>query len=237
MIKGDLRKSQILEVSEELFCKNGYEKTSVQDILDVLKLSKGSFYHHFESKEQLLHNMCISHACEIRKEVQQQLSEEDPAVLKINKILSGMIPLHGNGFHFLAMIIPVFFLPEGRSVKISFCDALKDAFRSDLSENISIAARQHIIFSQDTFLNAEICLDLMNDLWLSLCAMIVEGVDKAKETNRNSTMINTINTYRTAIENVLTLPYGALDLIKIYDLNDFISNFRSFILKTSINKR
>ena len=45
MLKGDLRKKQILETAEKMFCRDGYEKTSVQDILDVLHLSKGSFYH------------------------------------------------------------------------------------------------------------------------------------------------------------------------------------------------
>ena len=54
MIKGDLRKKQILETAEALFTERGYEKTGVQDILDQLHLSKGSFYHHFESKELVL---------------------------------------------------------------------------------------------------------------------------------------------------------------------------------------
>ena len=62
MLKGDLRKKQILETAERLFCENGYEKTSVQDILDVLRLSKGSFYHHYESKELLLSCICEKRA-------------------------------------------------------------------------------------------------------------------------------------------------------------------------------
>jgi AcrR family transcriptional regulator len=35
----------------ELFYKNGYYNTSVDDILKSLSLSKGAFYHHFQSKE------------------------------------------------------------------------------------------------------------------------------------------------------------------------------------------
>ncbi len=35
----------------ELFYKNGYYNTSVDDILKELSLSKGAFYHHYESKE------------------------------------------------------------------------------------------------------------------------------------------------------------------------------------------
>ncbi len=35
----------------ELFYKNGYYNTSIDDILKELSLSKGAFYHHFDSKE------------------------------------------------------------------------------------------------------------------------------------------------------------------------------------------
>jgi AcrR family transcriptional regulator len=35
----------------ELFYQNGYYNTSVDDILKSLSLSKGAFYHHFQSKE------------------------------------------------------------------------------------------------------------------------------------------------------------------------------------------
>ena len=35
----------------ELFYKNGYYNTSIDDILKTLSLSKGAFYYHFQSKE------------------------------------------------------------------------------------------------------------------------------------------------------------------------------------------
>ena len=54
MIKGDLRKKQILDTAEAMFAERGYEQTSVQDIIDCLHSSKGSFYHHYASKEALL---------------------------------------------------------------------------------------------------------------------------------------------------------------------------------------
>lgn len=46
---------RILEVSLELFIKNGYENTSIQDIINNLGgLTKGAIYHHFKSKEKIL---------------------------------------------------------------------------------------------------------------------------------------------------------------------------------------
>ena len=58
MKKGDERRNKILETAEKLFYRKGYEATSIQDILDDLKMSKGGFYHHFESKLQLLDALC-----------------------------------------------------------------------------------------------------------------------------------------------------------------------------------
>lgn len=46
---------QILLVSTELFKEKGYEKTSIQDIIDEIGMSKGAIYHHFKSKEEILH--------------------------------------------------------------------------------------------------------------------------------------------------------------------------------------
>ncbi|MGE8005463.1 TetR/AcrR family transcriptional regulator [Lysinibacillus sp. NPDC093216] len=45
---------QILTVSTVLFKEKGYEKTSIQDIIDKLGMSKGAIYHHFRSKEEIL---------------------------------------------------------------------------------------------------------------------------------------------------------------------------------------
>jgi AcrR family transcriptional regulator len=41
----------------ELFYKQGYFNTSIDDILKSLELSKGAFYHHFKSKEDFFINI------------------------------------------------------------------------------------------------------------------------------------------------------------------------------------
>lgn len=45
---------KILDAAYELFISKGYENTSIQDIIDKTKLSKGAVYHHFVSKESIL---------------------------------------------------------------------------------------------------------------------------------------------------------------------------------------
>lgn len=47
-------RENIIVTATQLFMQKGYEQTSIQDILDTLKLSKGGLYHHFKSKEEIL---------------------------------------------------------------------------------------------------------------------------------------------------------------------------------------
>ena len=45
---------RILDTASKLFLQKGYDKTTLQDIIDATKLSKGAIYHHFASKEAIL---------------------------------------------------------------------------------------------------------------------------------------------------------------------------------------
>lgn len=49
-----VKKSEIIEDSIQLFTEQGYHATSIQDILNRSGISKGTFYKHFQSKGELL---------------------------------------------------------------------------------------------------------------------------------------------------------------------------------------
>src|ERR1700722_15235809 len=46
-------KQKLLDAAQELMRTNGYTSTTVDDICEAAKLTKGSFFHYFDSKEQL----------------------------------------------------------------------------------------------------------------------------------------------------------------------------------------
>jgi AcrR family transcriptional regulator len=48
------RRNEILDIALKLVYTKGYDQMSIQDILDEMKISKGAFYHYFESKQALL---------------------------------------------------------------------------------------------------------------------------------------------------------------------------------------
>jgi AcrR family transcriptional regulator len=50
----DVRRKEILDSAQRLFYSKGYQQTSIQDITNDIRIAKGTFYHYFESKLDLL---------------------------------------------------------------------------------------------------------------------------------------------------------------------------------------
>lgn len=50
-------KSRIVKAAWNLFYKKGYEQTTVEDIINASRTSKGTFYHYFKGKESLLNSL------------------------------------------------------------------------------------------------------------------------------------------------------------------------------------
>jgi TetR/AcrR family transcriptional regulator, transcriptional repressor for nem operon len=48
------KRSEILDAAQKLIYSKGYERMAIQDILDELQISKGAFYHYFDSKQAVL---------------------------------------------------------------------------------------------------------------------------------------------------------------------------------------
>ena len=63
------KRKKIIDKVWELFAKNGYEETKVEDITKDLGISKGSFYTYFATKEELLYEVLGK----IKKEVIEKL--------------------------------------------------------------------------------------------------------------------------------------------------------------------
>jgi TetR/AcrR family transcriptional regulator, cholesterol catabolism regulator len=53
------REQEIIDAAAEIFRRQGYADTSVQDVADAVGILKGSLYHYIESKEDLLHRMLV----------------------------------------------------------------------------------------------------------------------------------------------------------------------------------
>jgi AcrR family transcriptional regulator len=52
--KPDVRRAEIIKTARNLFQIRDYDKTTMQDVMVELGIAKGTIYHYFKSKEELL---------------------------------------------------------------------------------------------------------------------------------------------------------------------------------------
>ncbi len=46
-------------IARKLFVEKGYDQTSINDILKIIEIAKGTFYYYFTSKEELLEEIIM----------------------------------------------------------------------------------------------------------------------------------------------------------------------------------
>lgn len=71
----DVRKKEIIDTSERLFLKYGYEETSIEHIINEVGIAKGTFYHYFQSKDDLLDELVEQYAEEVMGSI-ERIGEE-----------------------------------------------------------------------------------------------------------------------------------------------------------------
>ncbi|MBL7922649.1 MAG: TetR/AcrR family transcriptional regulator [Bacteroidia bacterium] len=73
MQKREEKKQLILHAATECFSRNGYEKTTLDDIGGRVSLNKASLYYYYSSKEDLFCDVIYSEAHRFREEVRNKI--------------------------------------------------------------------------------------------------------------------------------------------------------------------
>lgn len=69
-------KDKIIEVAYDLFTTKGYDKTTIADIIKGAGASKGGFYHHFKSKDEIFERIIFASIKEIMAYYKQILEDD-----------------------------------------------------------------------------------------------------------------------------------------------------------------
>jgi TetR/AcrR family transcriptional regulator, transcriptional repressor for nem operon len=80
-------KERIIEESLKLFSLKGYMSTSITDIMEAAGTSKGGFYNHFKSKEDLFYEILSSARKIWRERNLYGIDDKLRPLLKIQKLL------------------------------------------------------------------------------------------------------------------------------------------------------
>jgi TetR/AcrR family transcriptional regulator, transcriptional repressor for nem operon len=72
-----IKKESLLDAAFELMMAKGYVATSVDEICEKAKTTKGSFFHYFESKEELAKAL-LTRKCTAQQRIKEELFGKDP---------------------------------------------------------------------------------------------------------------------------------------------------------------
>ncbi len=87
--EAEVRRREILVVARELFVKKGYEQTSVNDILKIVDIAKGTFYYYFASKEEVLESIILDIVEEGARRAEKIL--KDKSIPLVNRIMMAIM--------------------------------------------------------------------------------------------------------------------------------------------------
>lgn len=95
--KPEVRRAEIIAMSEKLFSEKGYLHTTTNDIITGLKISRGLLYYHFKSKEDILWCIAEKHTTPVFNKLQFVIdNNEVSAREKVVKFLEATVTVNPN---------------------------------------------------------------------------------------------------------------------------------------------
>lgn len=86
--KAEVRRAEIVQAARSLFQTKDYEKTTMQDVMEYLGIAKGTIYHYFQSKEELLEAVVENTVEEQIEQMQHMLDKAEGSALNKLRVLT-----------------------------------------------------------------------------------------------------------------------------------------------------
>lgn len=206
MLKGQIKKKALLQEAEKLFFTKGYNRTGVQELVDAFHCTKGSFYHHFESKLQILGDVCALRSERAFNQYKEQHYARD--LDRLNGLLYYALPFRKGEEEMMALILPLAGSPDSDVVMQAVLRAQEEFFRPEM-EQILMRLRADGVFHfyQDR---------LPQLLWDTYCALymrLLSACSAIAAKREVPDVAGLLCADRFIWERLLDAPYGSMHII------------------------
>jgi AcrR family transcriptional regulator len=157
------RKDELVDCAQALFFAKGYEATTIADIIARAGLSKGAFYHHFESKEDLLDALTQRVTRTMIAAARDILEDESlDALTRLNRFMARGGEWKREAAPMLGAIYASVFKPENAVLYQRMVNAAIVAITPALTRIIEQGKREGAFDVADSQIVAEILIHLSN---------------------------------------------------------------------------
>ncbi|HLC03658.1 MAG TPA: TetR/AcrR family transcriptional regulator [Anaerolineales bacterium] len=206
------RRNEILDVAQRLVVvTKGYTGMAVQDILDELQISKGAFYHYFDSKQVLLEALIERLASEATPMLTKIVDDPDlPALEKLRSFFEKIARWKTDRREYLLALLDVWYADENAIVREKLRAAMPERYGPLFAQVIRQGIAEGVMSSSHPELVCGVILSMLYDLGYDFAALL-----RQRETDREALerVSQTVAAYSDAIERVLGAPHGSLTLI------------------------
>ncbi|MDD4081059.1 MAG: TetR/AcrR family transcriptional regulator [Eubacteriales bacterium] len=208
MRKGDKRRQELVDTAAALFFERGYENTALNDILSNAGGSKGSFYHHFDSKMALLEEIARQRAA---SGFEAYAADSDaPPLASLNRLFYWACPFRYGEEGFLTSLIQLMRLKQSASLEQALSQGVDDLFYPAFLRAVS-----RVEDSPGTD-EAERCLIWQS--FLSACLYILRQAAENSPDVGRTRAVRLLRAMRLQLESSLFLPYGSLVIMEAEEM-------------------
>jgi len=112
------KRNDILDAAQKLIYRKGYERMTIQDILALIKISNGAFYHYFDSKQAVLEALIERMQKEVELSLLPMIDDPHlPAVEKLQRFFATFDRSRTAQKTFLAGLLRVWFADDNAIVR------------------------------------------------------------------------------------------------------------------------
>ena len=156
-------RERILDAAASLFARRGYYNANVDEIIQQSATSKGSFYFHFPSKEQMALGLVDQLSDKLVKRLERSIEAESDPMKRIPLAIDAVLSTFSKQRK-LAQILLVNIVGQGRSMDRKFLP-IRDKFAGLIKKELDRAVESGVIRPVDT--------NLLSRLWLGALSEVI----------------------------------------------------------------
>jgi len=204
------RRNEILDAALQLVYTKGYDKMTIQDILDKLKISKGAFYHYFDSKVTVLEAVIERMAAEQVEPVFLSIVQ-DPnltALEKFHSYFQMSTYWKTSNKAFLMQLMQIWYSDENALTRQKMLAKTAEHLGPFFTEIINQGVREGVFTTPYPEITSQVMINLIYDLaYTSGHLFISEEVQQGNTLAEAETLFTA---YSDVLERILGAPTGSI---------------------------
>jgi TetR/AcrR family transcriptional repressor of nem operon len=205
------RRDAILDAAQRLIVSSGYERLTIQDILDDLQISKGAFYHYFDCKPAVIEALTERLVGDSERALAPIAANTNlDALEKLQRLFDEMIRWKSLRQNIFSAMLPLWYAPDN----IAFRVQIDKAVAKRLGPLLTAIARQGV--DEHRFATAypeqagTIVVALIQALREAMAGQLLAAAHRSPDAPRVKEMVATYGAHIEAIERYLGISPGVL---------------------------